>query len=106
MPAYGGSVDDSSFSLASVDTNPTFDQFNDGGSSVDYSSILSTGANLGMEIASAISNTQSQPTYVNALPTGSLGLSQPKAISNNAQIILVIIIALGAAWVFAGMKSA
>jgi hypothetical protein len=107
MPAFGGSASDSDFSLASVDTNPTFDQFDDGGSSFDFSSILNTGMQMGTEIAGLISQSQGTPAYAQALPypSSALGLPKPASSSKNAQLVLVVVLALGAAWVFMGMKS-
>jgi len=94
---------DSDFSMASVDTNPTFDQFDDGGSSADFASIVGTASSIGMEIAGAMTGAQS-PTYAQALPQAPRPV-QPK-VSNNAQIILVLVIAAGAVWYFMSSSSA
>lgn len=96
-------LSDSDFSMASVDTNPTFDQFDDGGSSVDYSSLVNAGAQIGMEIAGAMSGGSSAPMYAQATPMPA-NLSPTKA-NNTAQIVLLIILVGGGVWWFMSSAS-
>lgn len=93
------------FSMASVDTNPTFDQFDDGGMSGDYSATVQSVANLGSELAGIVAGftgpSQQTPVYPNYAPP----IAPPKS-SNNAAMILVVIVVLGVGWVvIGGMKA-
>lgn len=97
-------MDDSSYSMASVDPNPTFDQFDDGGYSSDYSAAVSTYSQLGTEIASAIAGIAGQqqqtPVYSQNYPP----MTPPKTKSN-AAMILVAVVGIGVAYVLiSGMK--
>jgi hypothetical protein len=48
--------DDSGISLSASDPNPSIDQYDDGGSTTDWSGIVSSAGQWGTELASILSN--------------------------------------------------
>jgi hypothetical protein len=86
------------FSMASVDTNPTFDQYDDGGSSLDFSALLSQAASVGGEIAQAVNGGPQYYQSVPAIPQGSLSLAGYAPKKNNAGLILLVIVSIGVVW--------
>jgi len=101
------SFDSSDFSMSSVASNPTMDIFDDGGSSADFSNALQSATQLGSEIAGVVAGFSAptpsrMPVYPqNILPPGT---KAPGTSSNNAAIVLVIVLGAAVVWVLMSQK--
>lgn len=87
--------DDSGVSLAASDPNPTIDQYDDGGSSADYSSILSSVGQWGTEIAAVVTN---RPLTVSPSGATFVGPSPSSAVppmSSTTKLLLVGALVVG-----------
>lgn len=81
--------DDSGLSLSASDPNPTIDQIDDGGSSADFSSTLSSTMQWGTEIAAAVTAGSS--------PVRTSGGPLPSATVKANPTTKVLMLALGVA---------
>jgi hypothetical protein len=91
------------YSMSSVDTDPTSAQYDDSGSSADFSSLLSTAANIGSEISMVASGINNSPLTAQAVPTYIIPRpAAPTASSSNAMLILIIVLVLGVGYALMG----
>jgi hypothetical protein len=86
----------SGISLSASDPNPSIDQYDDGGSSTDWSGVVSSAGQWGTELASVIMNrpvayapnAYGAPTPIGA-PGSYVGNSPP--MSNNTKLLMVVL---------------
>ena len=94
-------LDTSGVSLSTSDPNPSIDQYDDGGSSADWSSVVNTAGQWGLEIASIVNN-NSRPAY----PVTGSGAPYPSYVpgatapSSKTTKLLLIALVLGGGYVF------
>lgn len=93
-------VDDSGVSLSASDPNPSIDQIDDGGSSSDFSSNLSSVAQWGTEIAAMVTGRS-----VSISPSGTAVIGAPvpsvtPPMSPQTKLLIVAVLVAGGVALF------
>jgi len=89
--------DDSGISLSASDPNPSIDQFDDGGSSADFSSLVNSAGAWGTEIASVITGNRPAPAvtpYYSGTYSGG-PLVRPTATSGTTKLLIAGLVIAG-----------